>query len=522
MLVVTSEEMKKLDQSAIKDYGIPGIVLMENAGLQVVKVVEKVLGDLSGKEIAIFVGKGNNGGDGLVVARHLLNRGASVKVLILADYEEIKGDARVNLEIWRKMGQKVHSLTRGDGLNVIRLILMNVDLVIDAVYGTGFRGTVGEKIGSVIEVLNKSGKSIIAVDVPSGLEADTGMVNGPCIRASHTVTFGLPKVGLIIGAGPEYAGELHVADISIPAAVIEKSGLKRYLLTAGMVRDWLPLRRPAVHKGDFGRVLVVAGSRGMTGAACLAAAAAARAGAGLVTLGVPESLHSLVEVKLTEVMTVPLPDTGRGSFSSTARPEILSLLEKADVLALGPGLSGEPEAFALVRELLPEVPVPCVLDADALNALAGVSDLLKKVPAPVVITPHPGEMSRLLGNDTRKIQENRLRTAGEAAVNWGVTVLLKGYRTVVAAPDGTVYINPTGNPGMATGGSGDVLTGIITALVGQGLDAAQAAAAGAYLHGLAGDLAAGEKGMVGLIAGDILEAFPQAVRQVIGDGSLSR
>ncbi|RJQ28934.1 MAG: NAD(P)H-hydrate dehydratase [Peptococcaceae bacterium] len=515
MLVVTSEEMKKVDQSAIKEYGIPGIVLMENAGLQVVKVVEKVLGDLPGKEIAIFVGKGNNGGDGLVVARHLLNRRASVKVLTLADYEEIKGDARVNLEIWRKMGQKVHSLTRGDSLNVIRLILMSVDLVVDAIYGTGFRGPVGEKIGGIIEVLNKSGKPVVAVDIPSGLEADTGAVNGPCIRASHTVTFGLPKLGLVTGAGPEYAGELHVVDISIPAMVIEKSGLKRYLLTAGMVREWLPQRRSTAHKGDFGRVLVVAGSRGMTGAACLAAAAAARAGAGLVTLGVPESLHDLVEMKLTEVMTVPLPDTGRGIFSPAARPEILALLERADVLALGPGLSAEPEAFTLVRELLPEVSVPCVLDADALNALAGASDLLKKATAPLVITPHPGEMAGLLGNNTQKIQENRLRIAGEAAVNWGATVLLKGYRTVVAAPDDTVYINPTGNPGMATGGSGDVLTGIIAAFLGQGLDTARAAAAGAYLHGLAGDLAAGEKGMIGLIAGDILEAFPRAIGTVL-------
>jgi len=515
--VVTAEEMKKLDQAAIEDYKVPGLVLMENAGRQVVEVIRKILGSVRGKVVTVFVGKGNNGGDGFVIARHLLNMGAEVKVLALAELEEITGDAATNLDIWRKMGQKVYSLQHGDGINIVRLVLMNTDLIVDAIYGTGFRGKMVEKTGRIVEVLNGSGKPIVAVDIPSGLEADTGKANGPCIRATHTVTFALPKLGLILEPGADYAGELHVADISIPTVLIEKEAPQRYLITADMVKEWLPPRPSAAHKGNFGRVMVVAGSRGMTGAACLVGEAALRAGAGLVTVAVPESLHDIMESKLTEVMTVPLPDTGKGSLSRDARQKILSLLENANVLAIGPGLSTVPEVVTMLRELLPSVRIPCVIDADGLNALAGEVDILRKIQAPVVITPHPGEMARLMGVTIREIQEDRLSVAGKAATTWNVVSLLKGARTVVAAPNGAIYINPTGNPGMATGGSGDVLTGVVAALIAQGLGPAQAASAGAYIHGLAGDIGAGIKGMIGLTAGDILLNLPAAIMNIVGN-----
>jgi NAD(P)H-hydrate epimerase len=374
-----------------------------------------------------------------------------------------------------------------------------------------------EKTGRIVEVLNGSGKPIVAVDIPSGLEADTGKANGPCIRATHTVTFALPKLGLILEPGADYAGELHVADISIPTVLIEKEAPQRYLITADMVKEWLPPRPSAAHKGDFGRVMVVAGSRGMTGAACLVGEAALRAGAGLVTVAVPESLHDIMESKLTEVMTVPLPDTGKGSLSRDARQKILSLLENANVLAIGPGLSTVPEVVTMLRELLPSVRIPCVIDADGLNALAGEVDVLRKIQAPVVITPHPGEMARLMGVTIREIQEDRLSVAGKAATTWNEVSLLKGARTVVAAPNGAIYINPTGNPGMATGGSGDVLTGVVAALIAQGLGPAQAASAGAYIHGLAGDIGAGIKGMIGLTAGDILLNLPAAIMNIVGN-----
>ncbi|MDF9408017.1 MAG: Bifunctional NAD(P)H-hydrate repair enzyme Nnr [Pelotomaculum sp. PtaB.Bin013] len=516
MRVVTAEEMKKLDQTAIKEYKVPGLVLMENAGRQVVEVIRKVLGNVRGKVITVFVGKGNNGGDGFVIARHLLNMGAEVKVLAIAELDEITGDAATNLNIWRKMGQKVYSLQHGDGINIVRLVLMNTDLIVDAIYGTGFRGKMVEKTGRIVEVLNGSGKPIVAVDIPSGLEADTGKASGPCIQAAHTVTFALPKLGLILEPGADYAGELHVVDISIPAVLIEKEAPQRYLITGEMIKEWLSPRPSDAHKGNFGRVLVVAGSRGMTGAACLVGEAALRAGAGLVTVAVPESLHDIMESKLTEVMTVPLPDTGKGHLSRGARQNILSLLDNADVLALGPGLSTVPEVVAMVRELLPSVRIPCVIDADGLNALAGEVEILRKIQAPVVITPHPGEMARLMDVTTREIQEDRLSIAGKAATIWNVVALLKGARTVVAAPDGAIYINPTGNPGMATGGSGDVLTGVVAALIAQGLNPAQAASAGAYVHGLAGDMGARIKGMIGLTAGDILFNLPAAMMNVVG------
>ncbi|OPY58015.1 MAG: Bifunctional NAD(P)H-hydrate repair enzyme Nnr [Pelotomaculum sp. PtaU1.Bin035] len=514
MRVVTAEEMKRLDQAAIKEYGVPGLVLMENAGRQVVEVIGDVLGIVRGKVVTVFIGKGNNGGDGLVIARHLLNMGAEVKVLALAGVEEITGDAAVNLEIWRKMGQKIYSLHHGDGINIVRLILMNSELIVDAIYGTGFRGKMEEKVGRIVEVLNGSGKPIIAVDIPSGLEANTGRVNEPCIQAAHTVTFALPKLGLILEPGADYAGELHVADISIPSVLLEKEAPQRYLITEELVRDWLPPRPSAAHKGDFGRVLVVAGSRGMTGAASLVGEAALRSGSGLITVAVPETLHDILEAKLTEVMTVPLPDTGNGNLSLGARQRILSLLEGVNVLALGPGLSTEPEVATMVRELLPLVRVPCVLDADGLNALAGNVEILRKIQTPVVITPHPGEMARLMGVTTREIQEDRLSVASKAAASWNVVALLKGARTVVAAPGGAIYINPTGNPGMATAGSGDVLTGIVASLISQGLDPALAASAGAYIHGMAGDMGAREKGMIGLTAGDIITYLPAAIREI--------
>lgn len=510
MRVVNAQEMRNIDRTAINDYGIPGIVLMENAGLAVVKAIREILGEIGGKAVTIFAGKGNNGGDGLVVARHLHNSGAEVKVLLLADPGEITGDAAINLNIWTKMGQKIYPVFRSDDFNVVRLFLVKTDLIVDAIYGTGFKGSVREPVGRILEAINASRKPVVAVDIPSGLEADTGKVNGPCVRATTTVTFALPKLGLFFEHGTGYVGELIVADISIPPVLYESQGLKRNLLEKQMVANWLPYRPNASHKGDYGRILLIAGSCGMTGAACLAAEASARSGAGLITLAVPEGLHGIVEAKLTEVMTAPLPQTDRQTLSLDALPEINRMLEKADVLALGPGLSTHPETVELVQKLLLSLSIPCVLDADGLNAMAGNTDIFEKMQAPLVITPHPGEMSRLTGLPVAKIQETRLATVEKYAAAWKTVVVLKGVPTLVCSPDGDVYINPTGNPGMASGGSGDVLTGIIAGLLAQGMDPLTASAAGVYLHGLAGDYAAVQKGMIGMLAGDILAVLPQA------------
>lgn len=514
MYLLSAEEMQRLDRTAINDLGIPGVVLMENAGLQVVEEIHKIIGNPMGKTVTVFAGKGNNGGDGFVIARHLLNAGAEVKIMLFAETTDVAGDAKVNLDILLAMGYKVYPIVKPNSLNIIKLAMVYTDLIVDAVFGTGFKGAVSEHVGNVIDIINSSGKTVVAVDIPSGLEANTGRVYGPCVRATSTVTFAHAKVGLLVQEGPEYVGKLTVADISIPPKLVDSLGIKRYLTTPELVKKIMPVRKPDGHKGTYGRVLVVGGSDGLSGAAAMASMAALRAGAGLVTLAVPASLHDLMEVKLTEVMTKPLPETGEKSISAEAGPGVREMLNGSDVLALGPGISTNSGTVDFVRELLQGLDKPAVIDADGLNALVGTTGILNNCRGPVILTPHPGEMARLLGIKIEEVQNNRIEIALEAAGKWNAIVVLKGYRTVICAPDGTTYVNPTGNPGMATGGTGDVLTGIIAGFLGQGLVPVEAAAAGVYFHGLAGDIAAKDKGILSLTAGDILDYLPMAIKGV--------
>ncbi|MEW6447236.1 MAG: NAD(P)H-hydrate dehydratase [Bacillota bacterium] len=514
MRLVTAEEMREIDRRAIEEYGIPGLLLMENAGRSVAQAVVERLGGVAGKKVVILCGKGNNGGDGLTAARHLFQHGAVVKVFLACEPGDFTGDARVNYEIWERLGRQVFSLVSPNGLQLLKIALMQSAAVVDALYGTGFRGRMADRLSKAVETVNAAGKLVIAVDVPSGLEADTGRVNGQCIRADLTVTFGLPKLGLAVEPGSGYAGEVTVADISLPRALTGRTGPGRYLLTKELVGSWISPRPAAAHKGSFGRVLVVGGSRGMIGAACLAAFAALRAGAGLVTLGVPRSLQDTAAAKLTEVMTHGLQETPEGSLSKAAYPEIMDLVGRSTVLALGPGMSQHPETVALVRELVSAAEIPVVLDADGLNAFAGEGKLFAGRKSPLIVTPHPGEMSRLLNVSVAAVQSDRVGIAEQTAREWGAVVVLKGARTVVASPDGFSAVNSTGNPGMATGGSGDVLTGVIAALAAQGYDLFRAAAAAVYLHGRAGDIAAGEKGQMGLVAGDLIESLPAACKEL--------
>lgn len=514
MRVATAAEMREIDRKAMDKYGIPGIVLMENAGRRVVEAVCRHLGgDVKGKVITVFVGKGNNGGDGLVVARHLLNMGADVRVLMVADPEHLKGDAAVNLDIWRKMGQKIYPIYKPNGINLVKVSLMSTDLIVDAIFGTGFRGTVNEKIGRVIQLINASGAPVISVDIPSGLEADTGRIGGQCVKAAATVTFGLPKLGMVLEQGVSVTGRMEVADISLPKPLLFDTRIKRWLLSREVVSRWLPKRQADAHKGDFGRVLIVAGSVGMGGAAMLTARACLKSGAGLVTLAIPEPLHDAVAGRIPEVMTLPLPHAG-GALSMEALNALLEKQQKIDVLAIGPGLSQSDETVKLVLELLPQVTVPTVIDADGLNALARDTAVLEKIKAPAVLTPHPGEMARLLEMTVQEVQDNRVMLTQQCAEDWDCTVLLKGPRTLVADPAGELYINSTGNSGMATAGSGDVLTGIISGLIAQGMEVSRAAAAGAYIHGLAGDLACEQLGSHSLLAGEIIDYLPQSIKRL--------
>ncbi len=512
MKLATASEIRELDKLAATKYGISGLVLMEIAGLRVVEAVrEQCGGHVSGRRILIFAGKGNNGGDALVAARHLINAGAEVKVFLLGKGEEIRGDARANYLILERMGARVYPVLGDKDCQRVDIATLNADLLVDGIYGTGFKGAAMHHVARVIQQINQSGKPVIAIDLPSGLEADSGKVHGPCVRAAVTVTMGLPKPGLYLEPGRSYAGRVVVADISFPAALVEGQYLKGNLITPGMCRGLLPARQPAAHKGSFGHVLVVGGSASMPGAPLLAGRGALRSGAGLVTAGIPRNCHQLVAGRFPEIMTWPLPDNQAGVLTAGAAGTILSEAARWDVLACGMGLGQHQEGAEMVTALMEGWTKPVVLDADALNLLAPNPFVLANARGPVVITPHPGEMARLMGTTPARVQEDRLNAAREAAGRWQVTVVLKGAGTVVACPDGQFYVNTTGNPGMATAGSGDVLAGVIAGLMAQGLSPTAAAVLGVFSHGLAGDLAARTVGMRGMVAGDIAELVAQAM-----------
>lgn len=513
MLVLKPEEMRELDRLAIEKIGIPGMVLMENAGSRVVQVVESLLGSLKDKRATILVGKGNNGGDGLVVARHLLNRGVEVKTLLLAAPEEIRGDARTNLEILHNLGYRVHYAGQSGNLNTVKVALLYTDVIIDAIYGTGFQGSVPEYIGQVIQLVNGSGKPVVAVDIPSGVEGASGHVHGPAIRATVTVTFAYPKVGLVVEPGASYCGQLQVADISIPAQLAENIPARRQLLGAELVAGWLPRREAAGHKGTYGKVVVIAGSRNMSGAAVLAAAGALQGGAGLVEVILPQSLQERVAGAVPAALTRGVAETEAGTLALAALEEIAAVLPGASAVVLGPGLGQQEETSRLVLQLLERINCPLVIDADGLNYLAAAA-AKPSLPAAAILTPHPGEMARLTGLSTAEVQKDRLAAVELAWRHWQAIVVLKGARTLIAAGENSFYFNPTGNPGMATGGSGDVLAGLIGALLAQGLSPERAAAAGTWLHGRAGDLAREDMGELALTAEDVVHYLKRVSREI--------
>jgi ADP-dependent NAD(P)H-hydrate dehydratase / NAD(P)H-hydrate epimerase len=514
MKLATAAEMRELDRRTIEEFGIPGIVLMENAGRAVVSAIVHKWGPVEGKFYCIFCGKGNNGGDGLVIARRLHNMGAKVSVRLFS--EDMKDDAATNLNAARKMGIQINTVT--PGLAEETSEAAHAEVVIDAIFGTGLSQEIKEPYASVIKMINSKARKVVAVDIPSGVNSDNGRIMGTAVHAHLTVTFGLPKRGLYLFPGAQASGEVKTAEIGIPKSAVDESAINAHLLTARRVRGLMPERMPDSHKGTYGHLLIIAGSAGKTGAGVLAARAALRSGVGLVTVAVPESLNDIFEEKLTEEMTVPLPETSDRSISHNALDKLLELLEGKTAAAIGPGISRNKDTARLVRELLPKLKIPVVLDADALNILSEDEAPLDNMTAPVILTPHPAEAGRLLGFHTVQVQTDRPGAALELAKAHHCTVALKGARTLIASPDGKFYVNPTGNPGMATAGTGDVLTGIVSSFLAQGLDAGDAALLGVYAHGLAGDIASDEKGQAGLIAGDLIEALPMAIRTLARGG----
>ncbi|HEV7509569.1 MAG TPA: NAD(P)H-hydrate dehydratase [Thermoanaerobaculia bacterium] len=517
MRILTAESMREVERAAIEELGIPSLVLMENAAIGVVEALCQAYGEAD--SVAVFCGPGNNGGDGLAVARHLAVRGFEVRIFLVTGGRTLEGDAGVQLGICRRSELPILEIASREVLPSAREAAAECDVVVDALFGTGLARPVEGLFAEAVQLINELDAPVVAVDLPSGLAASQAQPIGLHVVADLTVTFAAPKVAHVFPPASEAVGEMVVTDLGIPPRLVddleEETG-DLHLLRAEELADLLPDRDPESHKGDYGHALILAGSPGKAGAAILAARAAVRSGAGLVTVAVPEPILQTVDLGSIESMTLGLPAAASGQIAERAADVVLEAAEGKAVLALGPGLGQDPATFAAIRRIVQECPLPLVLDADGLNAFAGRAGELKSRRAETILTPHPGELGRLLGCSTARIQEDRIAAARGAAEETGAIVVLKGHQTLVAS--GTaVFVNPTGNSGMATGGVGDVLTGILAGLLAQGLDALDATLLAVYLHGLAGDLAADRLRAGNLAADDLIRILPGAFKVLLGE-----
>ena len=514
MYLVTANEMQKMDRATIESFGLPGRILMENAGRGATQFFLEQFKNAENKKIGVIAGRGNNGGDGFVIARYLAQKGISVTVYLLSERQKISGDAAANLELLPPLKVPVIEMPDAESFSAHQTAMRHEAIWVDAILGTGLKSDVKEFFKDMIDFINQSNKPVFAVDIPSGLNSDTGQPCGACVRADATATFAFAKTGHFLLPGADYTGNLKIIDIGVPPHIANDVGPLQYLLTPDLIRT-VSLPRPLdAHKGHTGHLLVIAGSTGKTGAAVMTAMSAMRAGVGLVTLGIPASLNPILEIHVTEAMTEPLPETKEGVLGEASFNRIMALLSDKKCLAIGPGIGTNPETKMLVQRLLQESKKPMVIDADGLNCLIGRTEILKNFEKPIVLTPHPGEMSRLIGTTAADVQKDRIKCARNFAEKFNVHVVLKGARTVVAHPDGRVFINPTGNPGMASGGMGDVLTGVIAGFIAQGHSPELAAHAGVYLHGAAADSLAKNKGSFGYLATDVMNTLPEAIKRL--------
>jgi hydroxyethylthiazole kinase-like uncharacterized protein yjeF len=510
MILTTAEQMKELDRGTIEDLGIPGLVLMENAGRGVVQVIGRLYPEI--RTAAILAGKGNNGGDGFVIARYLHHQGVKVAVFLAGLKSALKGDAAHNARLAEACGVPLREISEGFDPVGLKHDWAAADLILDALLGTGLEKEVQGFYRELIALMNEIPRPKLAVDIPSGLSSDSGLPLGLCLQASATVTFGWPKRGHLLFPGSQYVGRLLVVDIGIPPLLRPEEAERVELLSGDELLPWLPERRPDGHKGTYGHALILAGSTGKTGAAALATTGALRVGAGLVTLGVPASLNPILEVKLTEAMTEPLPEGETGCLGRPALERIRVLLAGKRAWALGPGLSTSPGTQALIRSLLKEDSlIPLVIDADGLTALTDYPECWPRLSGRAILTPHPGEMARLTGKSVQEIQADRIGAARDFAGEYGVVVVLKGARTVVAGPGGAVFLNPVAHPVMASGGMGDVLTGMITGWLAQGVALLPAACLGVFFHAGAGARMAEEKGGQGILASELADILPELI-----------
>ncbi len=517
MKLADARTIQAIDRKSIRDYGVKGLQLMENAGSGVAEIILRELAACTGGSgrVSIIAGKGNNGGDGFVAARHLKNRGVNVTVFSFAPIEEIKGDAGVNAASWNKMDGETFFISTGASLKNIGSTLRHSSIIVDGIFGTGLSSPVRGLYSEVIELVNSLNKKVIAIDIPSGVDATTGAVLGSPVRADITATMAMPKIGLYVYPGREYSGRIEIVDIGAPRALIYDKAIRWNLTSAEDIKGILRPRRADTHKGTYGHVLVLAGSAGKTGAALMSAMGAMRIGAGLVTIGLPQDLQASMEAKTTEVMTLGLPQTSQKTLGLSSYGAVKKFMADKSALVIGPGLGVSDDMAGLIRKIIREADYPVVIDADGLNNLTGRLEALRDTKARLVLTPHPGETARLMDMTTAQVQSDRLGVAEALARKTKSTVVLKGAGTVIASPDGVIYINPTGNPGLSTAGTGDVLSGMIGGLMAQGYQAQSSAIAAVYIHGAAGDEVKKESGDMGMIATDILPFIPKIIKSLL-------
>jgi hydroxyethylthiazole kinase-like uncharacterized protein yjeF len=510
MRIVTNDEMKKIDKWSMKTLGIPGIVLMENAGRGCVDALETYF-ELEDLKILIMCGKGNNGGDGFVIGRHLQNRGAIVKIILAGKSKELKGDALINYKLAKNADIDIHETVN---INNIKKIYnsFHPDVLVDAIFGTGFRGAPKGIYYKLIEMMNDSDAFIFSVDIPSGINGDDGQFEKSCVVADATATMCLPKRGNYLYPGRAFCGDLFVVDIGIPYHLINQGHPR--IIEFDDVYRLMPFRPPDGNKGTFGQILIVAGARGYSGASAMAAMSALKVGAGLVRLAAPKGIMDALESKLLEVVKIPLPQTDDETISPKAINTLLPFLEKSDVVVIGPGITTHPQTAKFLFKFLPRIKVPLIIDADAINIIAENTKFFKMIRAPFIITPHPGELSRLINVTPQKINENRIDLVTKLSKEYGGIVVLKGAPTVIASPKGEIYLNPTGNSGLASAGSGDVLVGMISGFLAQNLFPLEASMMGVFVHGLCAELAMDENNEYSLTAGDLINYIPQSINYI--------
>ncbi len=510
MKIVSASEMREIDRISIEERGIPGLELMEQAGRA---ASEFVLTKFNPKNVCITTGKGNNAGDGFVIARLLSEKNINVSVLMLSSEEELKGDA---LENFKRLPDKVQKINISDASDCV-IYFSNSDIIIDAILGTGVKGEVKGLFADVICELENShnaGKNIIAVDIPSGLPCDGEKPPGPAVKANYTITMGLPKLGMVLYPGLEYCGEIITAQLSFPEDLLKSEKLKHNFVEHKDISNMLPSRRPDSNKRTFGYAQIIAGSEGMSGAAILAGRAALRSGAGLIYMCIPEKISNVLENKLLEPVKIIIPSSGGEKFDNKSIKRILEISNKADGVALGPGIGASENTFEMVLDIICKIKKPLILDADGLNAVSRNPGILKKRKFPTIITPHPGEMARLCKTTVDEIQKNRIKSASDFSAEYNVITVLKGARTVIADTDGSVYINSTGNTSLAKGGSGDVLTGLMVGLLVQGLSPINSALTGVYIHGMAGDIACESMNERFILPSDIIKFFNDCYKKL--------